>query len=135
MQGSSIQIHGPSGQAASTPNPRLVRAAQEFEAQMMKELLKPMTAGDALTGEDGDADAEMGSGAGSGGALADFASESLGQALSQRGGFGIADKIVRELSHTRTGPAPGIGSGNGSGKVTQKVTGSVHGNTVLRTGK
>jgi HAMP domain-containing protein len=28
-----------------TPQPRLVRAAHEFEAQMMKELLKPMTGG------------------------------------------------------------------------------------------
>ena len=32
-------------------SPRLVRAAHEFEGQMMKELLKPMTSGDALTGE------------------------------------------------------------------------------------
>ena len=84
----------------------------------MKELLKPMTGGDALTGaEDGDSD----SGAGSEGALGEFASEALGQALSQQGGFGIADRIVKELSHS--------GNQQGSGKV----TGNLHGNTVMRT--
>ena len=35
------------------PQPRLVRAAHEFEAQMMKELLKPMTASGSLTGDGG----------------------------------------------------------------------------------
>jgi Rod binding domain-containing protein len=85
---------------------------------MMKELLKPMTGGDALTGaEDDDSD----SGAGSGGALGEFASEALGQGLSERGGFGIADRIVRELSHS--------GNRHRSGTV----TGNLHGNTVLRT--
>jgi Rod binding domain-containing protein len=39
---------------------------------------------------------------GSGGALGEFASEALGQALSERGGFGIADRIVKELSHPVT---------------------------------
>jgi Rod binding domain-containing protein len=83
------------GQTANAAPPRLVRAAHEFEGQMMKELLKPMTNGDALTGEDGDGDSD----AGSGSAIGEFASESLGQALSQHGGFGIADRIVRDLSH------------------------------------
>ena len=102
--------------AAGVPQPRLVRAAHEFEAQMMKELLKPMTGRDALTGEDED----TGGDAGSNGALGEFASEALGQALSQRGGFGIANRIVRDLSQ----------SGNQRG--TGKVTGALHGNTVMR---
>ncbi len=109
---------GITGQGGDAPQPRLVRAAHEFEGQMMKELLKPMTGGDALTGaEDGDSD----SGAGSEGALGEFASEALGQALSQRGGFGIADKIVKILSQ----------SGHQQGGA--KVTGNRHGNTVMRT--
>jgi Rod binding domain-containing protein len=95
----------------------LVSAAHEFEAQMMKELLKPMTGKDALTGED-----EVGGGdAGSNGALGEFASEALGQALSQRGGFGIANSIVRDLSHS------------GNKRETGKVTEILHGNTVMRT--
>jgi Rod binding domain-containing protein len=101
------QGQGDSGGAA--PSPRLVRAAHEFEGQIMQELLKPMTNGDALTGADDDSD----SGAGSGGALGEFASETLGQALSERGGFGIANRIIQELSHSGNQP--------GSGKVTKKL--------------
>jgi Rod binding domain-containing protein len=102
----------------STPatDPRLVKAAHEFEAQMMKELLKPMTGKDALTGEDDEDDA----GANANGALGEFASEALGQALSRQGGFGIADNIVHDLSHS------GLQSNTG------KVTGNLHGNTVLK---
>jgi Rod binding domain-containing protein len=84
------------GQAAGAAPPRLVRAAHEFEGQMMQELLKPMTNSDALTGEDSDSDSD----AGSGGALGDFATEALGQALSQHGGFGIANRILKELGHS-----------------------------------
>jgi Rod binding domain-containing protein len=78
----------------------------------MKELLKPMTGQDSqdsqdfLTGEANDA----GGDAGSSGALGQFASEALGQALSQKGGFGLADSIIRDLSHS--------GTRHGSGKVT-----------------
>jgi Rod binding domain-containing protein len=74
------------------PPPRLVRAAHEFEAQMMKELLKPMTSSDPLTGED------EASGSGSAGALGEFASEAMARALSEQGGFGVADKIIQDLS-------------------------------------
>jgi len=105
---------GTASQSATAPQPRLVRAAHEFEAQMMKELLKPMTSTDGLTGEDADA------GSGSGGALGEFASEALGRALSERGGFGIATSIVQHLSH----------SGNVSHSA--KVTGNGNGNTVIR---
>ncbi len=96
-------------EAKGVPSPRLVRAAHEFEGQIMKELLKPMTNGDGLTGADDDTD----SGAGSGGALGEFASETLGQGLSERGGFGIANRIIQELSHT--------GNQTGSGKVTKNL--------------
>ena len=97
MQVGSVNENAVAGRAGDAPQPRLVRAAHEFEGQMMKELLKPMTGGDALTGaEDSDSD----SGSGSEGALGEFASEALGQALSQRGGFGVADKIVKELSYS-----------------------------------
>jgi flagellar protein FlgJ len=84
------------GHASSSVSPRLVRAAQEFEALMMKELLKPMTGQDALTGEVTD----DGGDAGSTGALGEFASEALGQAISRNGGFGIAARIERELSRS-----------------------------------
>ena len=106
-----------SGQASSpvTPQPRLVKAAHEFEAQMMQELLKPMTTGNGLDGEDGD------TASGSGGALGAFASEALGRGLSEHGGFGIATSIVRQLTP------------KGNTQVTAQVTGNMHGNTVMKT--
>ena len=105
--------------SATTPQPRLVRAAHEFEAQMMKELMKPMTHGSSLTGADEDVDGDSGYG----GALGEFASEALGRALSERGGFGIASHIVKDLSHS------------GHQSVTGKVTGNLRGNTVVRASK
>jgi Rod binding domain-containing protein len=96
----------------NTPPPRLVRAAHEFEAQMMKELMKPLNHGNSLTGIDGDGDDD----AGSGSALGEFASEALGRALSEHGGFGIASAIVKQLSlprnHNETLPVTGISHGN-----------------------
>ncbi len=84
------------GAAATGREHRLIHAAHEFEGQMLKELLKPLTASDGLTGEESDG--------GAGGVLGEFASEALGQALSRQGGFGIADRILGELS--RSGPVP-----------------------------
>lgn len=108
-------------QPAVAPSPKLVQAAHEFEGQMMKQLLEPMTKGDALTGaDDGDSDLGSGTGTGSSGALGEFASEALGKALSEGGGFGIADRIVKELSRSSNH------HGNG------KVTGNLHHNTVIR---
>ena len=101
---------------AAVPQPRLVRAAHEFEAQMMKELMKPMTQRSALTGDD----ADSGSESGSGNALTEFASEALGRALSERGGFGTATQIVKDLSHS------------GNKAVTGPVTGNLHRNTVIK---
>lgn len=70
-------------------SPRLVKAAHEFEAQMMKELLKPMTE----SGLSGDGDDQ----AASGGALREFASEAFGRALSERGGLGIGKNILHSF--------------------------------------
>jgi Rod binding domain-containing protein len=97
----------PGADGAAPPQPRLVRAAHEFEAQMMKELLKPMT-NSSLTGEDEDSGADSGSGG------------ALGRALSEQGGFGIANSIVRDLSHS------------GNKTITGQVTGKLHGNTVMK---
>jgi Rod binding domain-containing protein len=65
---------------------RFEKAAHEFEAQLMKEILRPMSGGDDESEPS------------SSGALADFASEALGQALSRQGGFGIAGRILQTLS-------------------------------------
>jgi len=96
--------------ASLPPQPRLVKAAHEFEAQMMKELLEPLNHSSSLLGSDGDDDSGLSSGdssggiSGSTGALGEFASEALGEALSEGGGFGIATGIVKQLSRTETRP-------------------------------
>jgi len=100
--------------AASGPPARLVSAAHEFEAQMMKELLKPMTGQSGLDGEEDE------SASGSAGALGDFASEALGRALSAAGGFGIANKIISDLTP------------HGNQKVTSAVTALHNGDTVMK---
>src|ERR1700694_3368741 len=98
--------------SGNATQPRLVHAAREFEAQMMKELLKPMTSSGTLGDDEDDA--------GSGGVLAQFASEALGRALSAQGGFGIGDRIVADLSRS------------GTGSTTASATGNVHIDTGIR---
>jgi len=111
MQAAAIATAAQGNGNMITPQPRLVKAAYEFEAQMMKELMKPMTGSNSLTGEEDDS--------GSGSALGEFASEAMGRALSEHGGFGVARSIVRELSHA------------GNQKGTVPVTGNLHRNTVI----
>lgn len=89
--------------AGTNSEPRLIRAAHEFEGQMLKELLKPLTAEDGLAGAASDGDSDDGSGS----ILGEFASEALGKALSEHGGFGIADRILGQLSRSgRSSEAP-----------------------------
>ena len=80
----SIAAHPqlPDGSCA-VPQPRLVKAAHEFEAQMMQELMKPMTQKSSLTGDNEDSDSDSGSG----GALGEYASEALARSLSEQRRF------------------------------------------------
>lgn len=95
-------------QGAAQPSPRLISAAHEFEGQMLKELLKPMTESDGLGGSDQGSQV-----------LGEFSSEALGKALSEQGGFGIAKQIIGQLSR----------SGNRSD--TESVTKNGHLNTSM----
>ena len=87
MHGIGAVRDGAKADAEARPSPRLVRASHEFEAQMLKELMKPLT-----RSEEGNDESDKG------GPLAEFASEVFGQALSRAGGFGIADRIITSLS-------------------------------------
>jgi len=75
---------------AIAPSPRLVSAAHEFEAAMMKELMAPLEPGHDLLGADGEEDSSS--------ALDSFAGEALGKAISEHGGFGIAKAILHQLT-------------------------------------
>ena len=92
------------GSPQGTPSPRLVHAAHEFEAQMMKELLEPMArTSQSLDLSDSDDN--------SANALGSFATEALGRSLSDHGGLGIADRILKDIAHpgttSQSGAAPG----------------------------
>jgi peptidoglycan hydrolase FlgJ len=90
--------------ARSTSESRLKPAAHEFEACLMKEFLEPLQK-DPLFGEDGDS-------GGSGNALMSYGSEALARGISERGGFGIATKII---DHFKTGKASQEKAESGSG--------------------
>ena len=91
----------------SVPSPRLVSAAHEFEAAMMKELIAPLQPGHDLLGGENEE--------GSASALGSFAGEALGKAISEHGGLGIAKSILhqldRESNHSGNPAVPGDLSG------------------------
>jgi Rod binding domain-containing protein len=101
----------------AVPQPRLVKAAHEFEAQMMKEMMAPLTKSTSVPGVGGSgSDDDQDSG--SGGALGEFAAEALGKALSAAGGFGIANRVIGEIGHT--GGHTGTGTQGPAQPVTTK---------------
>ena len=77
------------------PEPRLLKAAHQFEAMMMKELLAPMSRNGSVMEDSSGEDT---------GILGEFATESLAGALSAEGGLGIADRIVKSLSRSGNSP-------------------------------
>ena len=92
-------------------DPKLVAAAHQFEASMMAELLKPLNSGQGLGGEDDEGGAAEGSGSlsdltssadGSGGALMSFGSEALAKALSEKGGLGVARRVLDHFEAAQT---------------------------------
>jgi Rod binding domain-containing protein len=93
----SANLAAGAGQSPSA-EPRLVRAAHQFEALMMKELLTPMSRA-SLDDTDGEGT----------GILGQFASECLAGALSAGGGLGIADRVIHTLSRSGNSfRAPGV---------------------------
>ncbi len=97
------QVAGGKAGAASHPDQgasvarhaRLTHAAQEFEASLMQEMLKPMRSKDALF-----ADGETGSGSdgeSDGGVLQSFGTQAMAEAMAKQGGMGIAKQVVRQV--------------------------------------
>jgi Rod binding domain-containing protein len=90
---SGTGMNAAGGAASEAADPRLKTAAHEFEASLMKELLEPLQH-DPLFDEGTDAE----SAEGSDNSLMSYGSEALAQAISDRGGFGIADKILAHFA-------------------------------------
>jgi flagellar protein FlgJ len=76
---------------------KLADAAQQFEATMLQELLKPMQHGQSSWGGEEKSD-DTGSDT-----LSSFGTEAIAKAISKGGGFGIAKQIVSKvtLEHQR----------------------------------
>jgi Rod binding domain-containing protein len=91
---------GTSGTTNSAADPRLKPAAHEFEASLMKEFLEPLQH-DSLFADEKDGDSGAESGEGSESSLMSFGSEALAKAISERGGFGIASKIIGHFDSTK----------------------------------
>jgi peptidoglycan hydrolase FlgJ len=76
---------------------KLVDAAEQFEATMLQELLKPMQHGQSSWGGEEKSDDTTSDTIGS------FGTEAIAKAISKGGGFGIAKQIVSKvtLEHQR----------------------------------
>ena len=71
---------------------KLVDAAQQFEAAMLQELLKPMQHGqDSWGGEEKSDDSGSDT-------ISSLGTEAIAKAISKGGGFGIAKQIVAKVS-------------------------------------
>jgi Rod binding domain-containing protein len=97
---------------------RLKKAAGEFEAQMMSELLKPMQ-NDPLFADGEDL-------GGSSATIQGMASQALGQAMAAHGGIGIAAKVMHSVS-TRSEKIPAVAASGftsgGYSRTGKQVTG------------
>jgi Rod binding domain-containing protein len=71
---------------------KLVDAAQQFEAMMLQEMLKPMRGGkDSWDGDDkSDNDSASDT-------IRSFGTEAFAKAISKGGGFGIAKQVVSQV--------------------------------------
>ena len=76
---------------------KLTDSAQQFEATMLQELLKPMQHGQSSWGGDEESDNS------SKDTISSFGTEAVAKAISKGGGFGIAKQIVSKvtLEHQR----------------------------------
>jgi Rod binding domain-containing protein len=76
----------------SVHHEKLLHAAQQFEALMLSELMKPLGESSAIG-----SDADEGSG---GNPLQSFGLEAMAGALAKSGALGFADRIVRSVERS-----------------------------------
>jgi flagellar protein FlgJ len=94
----SSDVSSPSGTALEAQKQaKLVDAAQQFEAAMLQELLKPMQQGQGSWGGEEKSDDSASD------TITSFGTEAIAKAISRGGGFGIAKQIVSKvtLEHQR----------------------------------
>jgi peptidoglycan hydrolase FlgJ len=106
MMPSAVGDTRDAGTAAIGADPRLKPAAHEFEACLMKEFLEPLQHDALFAGEDKGGGDQGGEGSGS--ALMSFGAEALARAISERGGFGIAAKIIDHFGKGSSAARSGV---------------------------
>jgi|SRR5271170_4916398 len=98
MKISSEVISQPATSIEEQKRAKLIDAAQQFEATMLQELLKPMQHGqDSWGGEEKSDDSAADT-------MSSFGAEAIAKAISKGGGFGVAKQIVSKvtLEHQQT---------------------------------
>jgi len=98
MKISSDVASQPTAAVEEQKQAKLVDAAQQFEAIMLQELLKPMQHGESSReGEEKSDDTASDT-------ISSFGTEAIAKAISKGGGFGIAKQIVSKvtLEHQRS---------------------------------
>ena len=71
---------------------KLADAAQQFEAMLMQEMLKPMQAGqDSWGGEEKNDDPSADT-------ISSFGTEAVAKAIAKGGGLGIARQVIRQVT-------------------------------------
>jgi peptidoglycan hydrolase FlgJ len=75
---------------------KLVDAAQQFEASMLQELLKPMHGQQDGWGDTEEKDTASDT-------ISGFGAEAMAKAISKRGGFGIAKQVISQVNREHDG--------------------------------
>ena len=96
-------IHGAVGFDRETA--KLKDGAQQFEAMMLGEMLKPLHFGASA-----DADGEGSDDDKAGSTIESFGTEALTKAIASGGGFGIARQILRQVTAERDARQAGGGT-------------------------
>jgi peptidoglycan hydrolase FlgJ len=71
---------------------KLVDAAQQFEATMLQELLKPMQHGQSSWGDEEKSEDSASD------TISGLGTEAIAKAISKSGGFGIARRVVEQVT-------------------------------------
>ncbi|HMH14642.1 MAG TPA: hypothetical protein VK578_16205 [Edaphobacter sp.] len=77
--------------AGKQQNAKLVDAAQQFEAMLMQEMLKPMRTGEDSWDEEKSNDSASDT-------ISSFGTEAVAKAISKGGGLGIAKQVIRQVT-------------------------------------
>ncbi len=97
----------------SPPNSRLDKAAHQFEAMLLQELLKPLT---SSRDEGGDAEVDSLTGGSSSGPLQSFGTQAVAESLANTGALGFATQIASSLQqHASVSTIRDTSPGNLSG--------------------